>query len=63
MKLSRVLLKSWINLVDEKLAEDLIQKLDEMYKTTEIYPYKDKVFRVFQELKPEEVKVVLLGQD
>ena len=63
MKLSKILLKDWIDLVDEELTENLIQQLDVMYKTSEIYPYKDKVFRVFQELKPDEVKFVLLAQD
>ena len=63
MKLSKILLKDWIDLVDEELTENLIQQLDVMYKTSEIYPYKDKVFRVFQELKPDDVKVVLLAMD
>lgn len=63
MKLAKVLLKDWINYVDEELTENLIQKLDLIYNDSEVYPYKNKVFRVFQELSPEDTKVILLGMD
>lgn len=45
------------------ITENIINKLDLEYSIKNIYPYKNKVFRVFQETSPENVKLIILGQD
>lgn len=46
---------------------ELISELDMIIaildKEADFYPKKNQVFRIFKELSPEEVKLVLLGQD
>lgn len=41
-----------------------IPSLNSIYKSKDIiYPIPSNVFRVFKELRPDEVRVVILGQD
>jgi len=44
-------------------VEDLSDQIDILYENTIVYPEKDKIFRVFEECKYDDVKVVILGQD
>ncbi|ATG97672.1 uracil-DNA glycosylase [Mesoplasma lactucae] len=43
--------------------EELMKFLKNEYETKTIYPPKENIFTVFNLVKPEDVKVVLLGQD
>ena len=45
------------------ILDDVIGRLDILYKDCTVYPEKQKVFRIFQEVSPENVKVIFLGQD
>jgi len=45
------------------ILDDVIDRLNILYKDCTVYPEKQKVFRIFQEIPPENVKVVFLGQD
>ena len=57
VNLVALLPKPWHDLIDLKLLEDISKKL-----TDDFIPSKDSIFRCL-ELKPSDVKVVLLGQD
>jgi uracil-DNA glycosylase len=57
VNLAALLPKPWHDLIDLKLLEDISKKLTDDY-----IPSKDSIFRCL-ELKPSEVKVVILGQD
>ena len=60
--------KSWIPFFEEnnknleKINHFLIED-KEKFKQLEIYPEKRNVFRIFELLKPEEIKVIIIGQD
>lgn len=47
----------------EVLLDSLLPKLDVLYENDLIFPEKSKVFRVFKELDPDKIKVIILGQD
>ena len=42
--------------------DTIIEKIDQEAQSKTIFPYPDDVFRVF-ETHPEDIKVVILGQD
>lgn len=44
-------------------TEEVINELDQLYLLANVYPEKKQVFRVFKESTPDDIKVVLLGQD
>lgn len=43
--------------------KQLNKKIVEDRKTTEVYPLKENIFRVFQETSLKDTKVVIIGQD
>lgn len=59
--------KEWERLLDNYLCSeqfsDLIKYVEERRRTTRVFPSQDKIFRIFRELSPSEVKCVILGQD
>lgn len=42
---------------------EILRQVDEERELYEIYPHKDEVFKAFELCEPEDVKVVILGQD
>lgn len=46
-----------------ELLDEIIPQMDVLYENTTVYPTRKRVFRAFNELPFEKVKVVLLGQD
>ncbi len=42
---------------------ELMNKLEEAYKTSQVYPDSSNLFRAFEFFSPNETKVVILGQD
>lgn len=59
---------NWIPLFEEnKVNLDKINRFleedQEKFEQLKIYPEKQNVFRIFQLLKPEEIKVIIIGQD
>ncbi len=46
-----------------EIEDELVKKLEEDYKTKDIAPNKENIFKVFNLISFEEVKVVILGQD
>lgn len=42
---------------------DLEKFIDEEYRTKTIFPPKEQIFRAFELVKPDDVKVVIIGQD
>lgn len=59
--------EKWRNLlIDEFEKEyfiDLSQKVDAAYSNSVVYPARENIFRAFELCAPEDVKVVILGQD
>ncbi len=57
---------SWTSFFDNETNQsyfiDLLKNLDTKYQTTQVYPKKEQVFRVF-EIDLSQIKVVILGQD
>lgn len=57
----------WKALLEEEFAKpyfaELSGKVREEYLKGPVFPHPSKVFRAFELVKPEEVKVVILGQD
>ncbi len=45
------------------IKDDLVKKLEEDYKTKDIAPTKENIFKVFELVSFEDVSVVILGQD
>lgn len=58
---------NWHKILEQEKAksyfQSLITFLDEEYKSNTIYPPKESIFRAFELCSPEDVKVVLIGQD
>ncbi len=58
---------SWVSLLCEEIQKEYFFELDKFvtheYKTKTIFPPEDKIFYAFELLAPEDVKVVILGQD
>ncbi len=46
-----------------EIEDELVKKLEEDYKTKDIAPNKENIFKVFNLISFKEVKVVILGQD
>ena len=59
--------KKWCNLLIDEFAKgyffDLSQKVDDAYSNSVIYPARENIFRAFELCAPENIKVVILGQD
>ena len=57
----------WDDVLKEEFEKDYFLKImefiEEEYKTKTIYPPKDEIFNAFKLCPPEDVKVVILGQD
>lgn len=57
----------WRSLIGDYLQTDsfasLEKKVEEAYRTATIYPAKENIFRALQLTIPEDVKVVIIGQD
>lgn len=58
---------NWDNLLKDEFEKDYFKKIcefiDEEYNTKTIYPPYDEIFNAFKLTPPENVKVVILGQD
>ncbi len=58
---------SWIEIINIEKEKDYYEKLKEeierRYKTTTVFPPKNKIFNAFSKTPIENVKVVILGQD
>ncbi len=59
--------KGWLNAINEEFQKDyfkeLIAKISEDEKKTPIYPPANEVFTAFKLTPPENIKVVIIGQD
>lgn len=55
--------KGWENVIDRNELSKVISILNVLYKTKEIFPCKDLVFKAFQECPYSTCKVVIIGQD
>jgi len=55
--------QEWIDFVPEAFAEFKDKIGPELLKTESYYPATDKIFRALNECNPDDVKVVILGQD
>lgn len=57
----------WKKLLDEEFSkpyfETLAEKVRQEYLKGPVFPHPSKVFRAFELTKPEDVRVVILGQD
>lgn len=63
--MNRTELGHWEDLIsfpDEKW-ERLSEQVESAYKTSTVYPPRENLFRAFGETPPENVRVVILGQD
>ncbi len=49
--------------IDSSFFDELMKKVEKEYATRVVYPPRPFLFRAFDSLSPEKVKVVLLGQD
>lgn len=59
--------KTWDIFFDIEINKDYFQKNNEKFKKVSegkiIYPAKEQIYRIFWELRPKDIKVVILGQD
>ena len=59
--------ETWMNLFDEELKKSNFAKLSEKvrkeYLSKEIFPPQSQIFRAFELCAPQDVRVVILGQD
>lgn len=59
--------KDWLDLFRDEFKKDyfisLKQFIEDEYTNKTIFPQYDNIFRAFNLLKPDEVKVVIIGQD
>lgn len=59
--------KSWndffFNEIGKEKLEKLLIKLEIEWKNNKCYPEKNKIFRLFQDLPIDNIKVIILGQD
>lgn len=67
IKLQTLMKKKWVEALypyfQTNSFRQLNNKIVEDRKTTEVYPAKENIFRVFNELDIDEIKVVMWGQD
>ena len=61
MELSQ--LGSWSQRLDLQRFAPLFQKVEEAYDAAEVYPPREQLFTAFSLTPPEQVRVVILGQD
>lgn len=58
---------NWQKVFDQEIQKPYLQALDRIlakeYKTKTVYPPKEQIFAALQTTAPEDVKVVILGQD
>lgn len=55
---------SWIEYVDFSIdIAALFERVEQEYSHSTCYPPKHQILRIFNELRPQDVKVVILGQD
>ena len=58
---------SWNNFFQQEAKKDyfssLLTKVEEEYQNYKCWPKKENIFRLFQEISVEKVKVIVLGQD
>lgn len=58
---------TWQNVINEERSKEYFLKLksevDDRYEKQNIFPQKEHIFRAFALTKPENLKVVILGQD
>ena len=59
--------KSWSALLREEAPKDYLfsleKKVEEAYASSICFPPKQKIFEAFSLCKPQDVRVVILGQD
>lgn len=59
--------KSWTKALEDEFGKEYFKNLNEFlekeYKEKTVYPKKEDIFKVFELLSIEDVKVVILGQD
>ena len=59
--------EKWQVLLDKEFKKeyfvDLVEKVDTAYSDSVVYPVRKDLFRAFELCSPEDVKVVILGQD
>lgn len=59
--------KTWDIFFNTEINKDYFQKNNEKFKKVSegkiIYPTKEQIYRIFWELRPKDIKVVILGQD
>ena len=57
----------WDNVLEEEFNKEyfkqIINKVDEAYAKTRVYPPRNKIFSAFKMTPYKDVKVVILGQD
>lgn len=52
----------WFGIFDLTVLNDILKQLGYLYKTNNIYPSQNNVFRAFHECKYNDCKVVIIGQ-
>lgn len=66
-ELCKKLLGEWADLLYEEINSKYMVDLSNFIRreryTKTIYPKPDEVFRIYKELAPKDVKVIMLGQD
>lgn len=62
MKLEEYVGKWW-NLFDINILANILNTLDKIYKTKNIFPQQHNVFRAFHECRYDDCKVVIIGSD
>ena len=59
--------EKWIHLLEDECDKpyfvELANRVEEAYSNTIVYPAKQNLFRAFELCAPEDVRVVILGQD
>lgn len=53
----------WMQVIDKKELESVLDKLGPEYKRKPICPVQNKVFKAFELCSYDNLKVVMLGQD
>lgn len=55
---------SFFGLVKEKeYFKEMLSFIESIYENKEVYPAKENVFKAFELVSPEQVKVIIIGQD
>ena len=57
--LNQVITKNWGEILDNTILLNIIKELDIIYKEKTVYPKKSKVFKMFQLLEHDKIKVVI----